>query len=168
MNREQFLAEVPLTRGYAAIIDAADAELVAAYKWSASVRKTRVYAVAYAGGGRKAMKLVYMHRLLSGAVAGDEVDHRNSNSLDNRRANLRCVSRSQNNANQRPIRGGTSRFKGVCLCANKFKKWKAQIKNGACQFSATFYDEESAARWYDDMAIKLFGRFARINFGESQ
>lgn len=156
---------VPLTRGYSAQISEEDSALVSNYKWSASVRKTRVYAVAYAGGGRKSSKLIYMHRLIAGAAAGQMVDHINGNGLDNRRENLRCATRSENNANQMPMRGGVSRFKGVWMNSSRFKKWTAEITKDGTSYRKTFYSEETAAEWYDQMASKLFGQFAKTNQG---
>ncbi len=156
---------IPLTRGYSAIVSVDDIDLVSRYRWSASVRKNRVYAVAYAGGGRLHTKLIYMHRLIAGAPAGQDVDHINGNGLDNRRVNLRCASRSENNAKQRPIRASKSGHKGVWMNGNRFKKWTAEITKDGEAHRATFYDEKAAAEWYDQMAIKLFGQFAKTNSG---
>lgn len=78
--------KIQLTQGYVAIIDAADAELVQPYKWRAQISGGRAYAVA----GRKSDRgrVVYMHRLISGAHPGCNVRFNNSNTLDNRRKNL--------------------------------------------------------------------------------
>ena len=51
--------------------------------------------------------LKYVHRLVIGAKPGDIVDHINGDKSDNRVENLRIVSKSQNNRNQRNVTGYT-------------------------------------------------------------
>lgn len=78
---------------FAAIVDDMDVDLVSGYKWGVFTprgSKTR-YARASIGG-----KVVYMHRLITGAGLGDEIDHIDGNGLNNARSNLRFVTRSQN------------------------------------------------------------------------
>jgi hypothetical protein len=77
------VAYVPLTKGAEAIIDASDVGLVAGYSW-------------YLGRGSYAhstyvhnTKLGYLHRHLMNAKKGEEINHINGNTLDNRRCNLR-------------------------------------------------------------------------------
>ena len=109
-----------------------------------------------------------MHRLVTSAPAGADVDHINGDGLDNRRENLRCATRSQNNANQRCIRAGKSRFKGVWMNSNKFKKWTAEISKDGKTVSKTFFSEEEAGNWYDRMANQMFGEFAKTNMEASK
>lgn len=68
-----------------------------------------------------------MHRLILSTEEGMDTDHINQNKLDNRRGNLRPLSRSFNNHNQGPRRNNTSGHTGV----NWFKPaklWRAYIK----------------------------------------
>lgn len=68
---------------------------------------------------------VPVHRHLIG-VEGMCVDHMNGDTLDNRKANLRNVTRSENQQNSDFVRG-QSRFRGVSF--NKHSsKWLARIK----------------------------------------
>lgn len=55
---------------------------------------------------------LYMHRMIVGLDVA-AVDHRDGNGLNNRRANLRAATFSQNNQNARKRPGCTSRYKGV-------------------------------------------------------
>jgi hypothetical protein len=145
--------EIELTRGFVALVDDEDFGALSGQKWTASVRPGRIYAQT---------RSVLMHRLILGNPAGD-VDHRNGNGLDNRRANLRVASRSLNNANSRG-RAGTSRFKGVSWC-RRDNRWQAGIQqNGQRKALGRFDTEVDAALAYDEAARSLFGEFARLNF----
>jgi hypothetical protein len=108
-----------------------------------------------------------MHRAVLGLSAGDRtrVDHKDHDTLDNRRSNLRVSTRSQNSANQLKTRG-TSKYKGV----HKLKdRWKAQIEvDGKKRYLGSFVREEEAARAYDAAAVEAFGEFALINFPRCQ
>lgn len=106
---------------------------------------------------------VLLHREIMNAPRGVNVDHRNSDGLDDRRENLRLCSQSQNNMNRRKLRG-TSRYKGVSW-SRANKKWQTHIKiNRKSMALGHFADETDAARAYDAAAIRLFGDFARLNF----
>ncbi|UCC96311.1 MAG: HNH endonuclease [Phycisphaerales bacterium] len=68
-----------------------------------------------------------LHRWLMSPPKGLDVDHINQDRRDNRRANLRVVSRSQNALNRRKkLSGVSSRFRGVSWDRSN-RKWHAQV-----------------------------------------
>lgn len=94
------VAYVPLTQGERAIIDAKDVPLVEGRNWAVLKRRKRLcYAVS--AGKPPGPKTLYMHRLILGPPDGMETDHINHDGLDNRRANLRACTGSQNQLNKR-------------------------------------------------------------------
>src|SRR5262245_1471447 len=83
---------IALTRGFTTLIDLEDAPTVCRYRWHATVRGRYVYAARRLG---KRGRVIYLHRFLLGGT-DDTIDHRNGDTLDNRRANLRPATYGQN------------------------------------------------------------------------
>ena len=76
---------------------------------------------------------------------------------------LRLATHAQNNANQKPNKGGSSRYKGVTW-HKRAEKWQAQIMvNNKKIYLGCFNDEEEAAAAYNVAAIEHFGKYARLN-----
>ena len=103
---------------------------------------------------------------LAGFSECEVVDHIDGNGMNNIRENLRPSSFSQNQGNRKKTPGTSSRFKGVTWVKHKYRQcWKATIKAyGESYFLGEFFNEEDAARAYDEAAIKIFGEFAVLNF----
>jgi hypothetical protein len=100
------------------------------------------------------------------APKGLLVDHRNSDSLDNRRTNLRLATHSQNQCNRRKRKNTSSRFRGVYF-RKENRKWAAFISVAGKKIFLGYFDSETeAARVYDAAAKKYRGGFARLNFPE--
>ena len=111
------MKKITLTRGKFAIVDDEDFDALNQWKWWFT---TRGYAVR-----EEKRKLVFMHRLINKTPNGFDTDHINRNKLDNRQANLRTVTRSQNFMNINPRKNNTSGVKGVQRHA---EGWMARIK----------------------------------------
>src|SRR5205814_1439932 len=103
------VAYVSLTQGRVAVLDAADAPLVRDYRWHAWLNPHGA-GVWYARTNLPNRTILYMHILILGMKG---VDHRNHDGLDNRRANLRPASASQNHHNQRRRSDNVTGYKGV-------------------------------------------------------
>lgn len=91
-------------------------------------------------------------------------DHKNNNTLDNRRINLRNATRSENMWNRKKT-CGSSKYKGVHLRKKGMRRyWRAEIyKDNKRVWRKLFKNEKDAARAYNSQAKKLFGKFARLN-----
>lgn len=153
------MLQIKLTQDKVAIVDDKDYELISQHKWFAHRYKNKFYADANFKEGNK-YKTIRMHRIITGAGVGEEVDHINGDTLDNRRENLRICTKTQNRQN-RHYGYGSSSYKGVYWHKHS-KKWCAQIIRST--FIGYFDSEEEAARAYDKAAIDLFGEYARLNF----
>jgi hypothetical protein len=154
------VAYVPLTRGYEAAIDAADVSLVAAWNWCAVPRLNTVYAKrADYSGGR--YRNVYLHRVIVAAPDGVVVDHKSGDGLDNRRANLRLASTSQNQQNSHKRSDNSSGVKGVSF--NKAHgKWEAEVQmNGLRRRLGLFAKLDDAASAVSVARAELHGVFGR-------
>lgn len=96
------------------------------------------------------------------------VDHINHDTLDNRRQNLRVVTRRQNQANMRKCSKATSsKYKGVSWDKSR-NKWMAalgpKVEGKTRRIHLGRFDrEEDAALAYNKGASALFGVFAKLN-----
>jgi hypothetical protein len=118
------------------------------------------YPATTVGTGKKAYKL-YLHRFVMSAKAGTIVDHANGDHLDNRRANLRLASKSENAANVGKLVTNGSGFKGVVKHGKKFRAFVHKDKKTI--YLGTFESAKAAACEYNREAKKLFGKFAKVN-----
>lgn len=136
------------------IVDAADADWVNQWHWGLT---NNGYAQrgTLIGGVRRSHRL---HRELLGLVKGDglEVDHINRDRLDNRRSNLRVVTRRENAQNMSSQRKSTSPHRGVWW-GKHVNKWIAQIKvGGRARHLGCFDDEMEAARVAKEARLAAF------------
>lgn len=149
---------IPLSKGLFAVVDPEDFEELSQYKWCASGRGRHVYAVRHEKG-----RTIYMHRQIMKAPRNRQVDHKDTDSLNNHRDNLRLATWRQNRANI-CSRRGTSQFVGVARQGNK---WVAYISWRGKQYRLGLFDDEvEAAKARDRKAYELHGEFAYLNFPE--
>jgi len=95
---------IPLTQGKFAKVDDADYEWLSEHKWYAkkTTRGDSEYGSYYAARFCRINRVpttIYMHREITNCPAGKEVDHKNRDTLDNQRENLRCCTRAENMSN---------------------------------------------------------------------
>lgn len=171
MKRIPLYAQGGVIRAWAQVSDE-DYEYLSGWRW----RIKWGYACTDRREGGKAVGMV-MHRMVwermagRALLAGEQIDHINRETLDNRRENLRVVNNVQNQMNRgghRTYKGKptSSRYKGVFWHA-KGKKWMAAIGvENRSKYLGLFASEEEAARAYDAAARRLYGEYACCNFEE--
>jgi hypothetical protein len=156
---------IPLTQGQVAIVDAADYEWLSQWKWCAwwNPDLRSFYAIRGCQRDGKQFRF-YMHRVILGLVHGDkrQADHREpSQTLNNRRSNLRIATGAQNSHNTRRHRDNKSGFKGIHL--HKPGRWRSRIMvRGKVYNLGSFSTPELAYAAYCEAAKRLHGEFAHL------
>lgn len=163
--------EIQLTQGQVAIVEAADSD-VTNVKWRAS------FDPSYGNGGRykvirtdrtaKPRRTIYLHRVVMehalgrSLTQGEQVDHVNGDTLDNRRSNLRVVTQAENQQNRGKRYSNKSGYKGVSWHEQR-RKWAASIKVNKERLFLGLHDTpEAAYAAYCEAARKYHGEFARF------
>jgi len=163
------MKRIPLTQGKFALVDDALFDELNKFKWCADKRRNTFYAIRRKRGVGGQVSC-YMHReifLLLGEPIPKQVDHWDTNGLNNQRENLRSATESQNKQNCHARSSNTSGYKGV-YWHTKSEKWCAQAKlNGQNIYLGIWDTPEKAARAYDRFAYKHYGDFSRLNFPDT-
>ena len=150
--------EIPISRGYVALVDESDYEAISAHRWHAFTPKSGgVYAIRYEHPGGKTRPILMHRQIMAVSDPEIQIDHRDGNGLNNIRLNLRRCTFEQNNRNRRRSQKG-NKFKGV-----RYRPNGTYLAVVAHQYLGTFDTPEEAARAYDAGAIARFGEFAATN-----
>lgn len=156
------MCKFALDKGKSTLVDGQDAHLLREYSWHASPMGRNWYVVASKTANGKKRTLL-LHRLITGAPHGVEVDHINGDGLDNRRCNLRLCNHAENLRNSRRSSANRSGFKGVHW-HNASGKWRAQIQCLSVRRHLGLFDSISdAVAAYNAAAFEVHGEFARVN-----
>lgn len=124
-------------------------------KWYPSLKGGHVYFSTSKG--------VYLHRYLTDAPKGVVVDHRDGDTLNNKKLNLRLCTHVQNVRNSKTAASNTTGYKGVCY-DNYTNLWKVNIEANKKRISGgRFKSKNEAAARYNELAEKYFGEFASKN-----
>lgn len=141
------------------------------FRWRVSLRKGfagRIAGTTDTGGyiiiGIDGLRY-FAHRLawmfVHGAFPPDQIDHIDRNTGNNRIANLRPATGSQNLANMAMRITNTSGKKGATW-HKRAGKYQSQIKvSGRCVYLGLFNDPESANAAYAAAAKHYYGEYAR-------
>lgn len=151
------MKEIYLINGEVALVDDEDFERLKYFKWFIN----KGYAVRWL-----VTRCYYMHNDVIGhGGLNEHVDHINQIKLDNRKENLRIVSRSVNAQNAKHDKNMTG-FRGVSHGKNG--DFSASIcKNYKTYGLGTFKTAEEAASAYDVKAVELYGPLAATNFPQN-
>ena len=112
---------------------------------------------------RRRTALLLHHAIVGKPQKGKVVDHINHNGLDNRKENLRLVTRSQNNQNSRSNKNSSSQYKGV-YWYKSYNKWRAKLAHRGKSIHVGYFScEHEAALAYNKKALELWGENAHLN-----
>lgn len=152
------MKEIGLTRGKVTFVDDEDYENLCRWKWHIVIGNGGVARAATKINGRQTL----MHRyLLNVTDKNILVDHKDRDSLNNQKSNLRKSTISQNSANRTKVRNSTSKYLGVYLDKTK---WRSSLKkNQKTIHLGTYFSETDAAKAYNEAAIIHHGEFANLN-----
>lgn len=147
---------IRLTRGMFATVDTEDYERVNQWKWRVIWSSN---AKSWYAGNKK---LGLMSRFILGVTDRNlQVDHKDHNTLNNLKSNLRTATRSQNQHNKRKPSNNTSGYKGVSPSGSISNPWLAKIHlNGVRVSLGNFKTPEEASQAYKKAALALHGEFA--------
>lgn len=138
------------------IIDTEDLEKIKKCTWYGKKGKWDQYARGMING-----KEIKLHRLIMGVTDPKKhVDHKNGNTYDNRKENLRIVTNSENHMNQKLRKDNKLGIKGVCY---RDKKYICRISKGEYHYNKTFETKEEAVKEYNKKAKELFGEYAKFS-----
>lgn len=132
------MKKLKLTQGKYALVDNDDYPLLSRHKWFA--HKTRggliyVESTSFARG-----HIAYLHKVVLGQ-GKKEIDHLNRNPLDNRKSNLRFVTRSENLINRGRFinRRKSNKYAGI------YDRWTHKrfdrVKHIKCRYMAQVHRE---------------------------
>jgi hypothetical protein len=156
------MKEIKLTQGQVALVDDEDFDRVNQYKWYAHwIPSTRSFYAKY--------KNIAMARFIINCPEDLRVDHKDHDTLNNQKFNLRACTIRQNGQNSRRRSNCTSKYKGVSWRRDR-TKWQAYIQTenifgrSMRMHLGCFKTEKEAAQAYDKAASREFGEFAYLNF----
>jgi hypothetical protein len=158
--------QIPLTQGKVARVSPVDYKRLSQYKWYYGGDKNP-YAVRNVQTP-KGKRLEYMHRVILEVEEGFDVDHRDTDGLNNCRYNLRKCTRGQNQINKSKQTGRktTSKYKGVYFRKDIGRFVAEVIHNKKREYVGYFDTELEAGIAYNENALRIHGEFARLNIIE--
>jgi hypothetical protein len=147
-------------RRLTAICDVEDYGKVSRHCWRILECGEKCYVISHTAG--------LLHRFLLDYKGKLDVDHKDGDTLNNRKTNLRITTRQQNLWNSGKRRSlCASIFKGVYRVSSekcKVNSWEARIyRNGKNTWLGYFATEIEAAQAYNKAAQDTFGVYARLN-----
>lgn len=152
------MVEIRLSNGKISICDDSDYAVLSQHKWH---EHSGGYAMRHGRNAAGEKRSYYMHRDILGLKGKEECDHINGDKLDNRRANLREATRSDQIVNSFPSRpNGSCLWRGVYLrkSGRYQKKWRVRlIKNGQAYYGGSFTTSRMVALAYNKLALEHFG-----------
>jgi hypothetical protein len=154
---------------YKILIDIRDKNKIEKYKWHIHKYFNYLYIQGNTSQGKYNQKMQQLHRfLLDVEDINILVDHRNGDTFDNRRDNLRQVNKSQNAINSKLRSDNKSGYKGISW-DNTRNKWVVRLRlKDKYLFLGQFDCIEDAFRVRQEAENKYYGEYNRENLYENK
>jgi hypothetical protein len=154
------MALIPLKHGLSTIVDDERLEDLLHYHWLVRPGHNTRYVYRFERRGTR-YKRIHLHRQLLNCPEGMYIDHIDGDGLNNQVANLRIVTRTENQWNRRNDKS-RCQYRGVYYRDNR---WRAKIGvNGKTVNLGTYETPQEAAKAFDAAALRIRGPFAILNF----
>lgn len=149
------------------LLDDEDFEKVSVYTWREAPKAPGYFLRMFSRGyikGEQQREYIFLHRYILGVKDPKiKVDHKNNDTLDNRRKNLRLATHQQNMCNRSKQKNNKSGYIGVWWKKDR-NKWKAAVRlNRKEHFVGYFDDLLEAVRARDLKVVELHGDYAKVN-----
>jgi hypothetical protein len=156
------MKEIRLSQGKIALVDDEDFDYINQWKWYARKGRKTFYA-ARKEKGTNARTTIHMHQVVSKVSNNVQIDHRDTNGLNNQKYNLRVVNHRQNQYNTDKPRHNTSGYKGISWdkFRNNYRVYltvKGKFKNIGNTKSL-----QTATKMYNKAATQHYGEFAKLH-----
>lgn len=156
------MKEIPLSKGYVALVDDADYEILSKYRWWFS--RCKGHSIGYAvrcftiKGKRHS---IMMHRFLMTPADSQQCDHIDGNGLNNQRNNLRNCSHMDNHRNLNTHKSNLLGVKGISQPTTKRGYFARITVHYASIYLGYFQTLEEAKDARLAAEIKYFGDYRR-------
>jgi len=162
MSLDQYLGTVCIlvNKPIEVLIDSEHFEAISQFRWTITKKRRGVKTAYVVRCTYPEGKMIQLHRAIIAAKPGQIVDHKNMNGLDNRKANIRLCSYSENNMNTRRRKDNKSGYK--CVHLHSPGRWRSRIKKDGRLLDLGLFDSpEAAAKAYRAAVSEFHGQFAR-------
>ena len=161
------MRELKIKYDKVALVSDEDYDLVSQYEWCSHRKRRKGRYAWYVDREEKIngkWKTIQLHTFILGNPPdGYEIDHKDTDGLNNQRDNIRFVTRSQNMMNRQKAAGTSTKYKGVSFHKHN-KRFIAYINHNLVRiFLGCFGTAEEAALAYNDKAKELYGEYALLN-----
>jgi len=160
------MKRISLTQGKEALVDDQDYAHLMQWRWHAVRSRKSFYAARKVRRLDGKQETIFMHREVAARCGQSwrQVDHRDRDSLNNQRSNLRAATTAENGANRGLRRNNRSGAVGVSWEPRR-QKWWAVVSShsGRVQRCFDVDDFDKAVAWRDAKAKELHGEFAYLN-----
>lgn len=144
--------------GKFALVDDEDFDQLNKYRWSFD---SGGYAKRKLRDGNKS-RVLMMHSVIIGEKYGMITDHIDGDRLNNQKSNLRLCNSLQNVWNRKPFKNRKCKYFGVRK--DSTNTWRVEIRvSGKREHYFGFKSEEEAGLFYNKVALKTRGEFAKLN-----